>query len=215
MTVLEIASLGAILPLEEIQARFDKPLVVEQLGIDRFAEIRARDPNALLNTAFTVWQRHLQRNAEADPAGVRDHIRRRGGSFLEGAETVLGVPVVKDISLSRLSVADDALEANLVAYLVVAQVHPNSLHLADINLVNPYSPIPPGNRQYKFRKFKGLGLLRTVLARAEACAAARRCDYLTLTAAVDDLVPLFAKFGFVAENDQATSLAMEKKVGLS
>jgi hypothetical protein len=51
-----------------------------------------------------------------------------------------------------------------------------------------------------------------LLARTEAYAAEHGCDYLTLTAATDDLVPLFGKFGFVVEDGQATSLAMEKRL---
>jgi hypothetical protein len=45
-------------------------------------------------------------------------------------------------------------------------------------------------------------------------AATLNCGYLTLTAASDDLVPLFARHGFTLEKNQMSRMAraMEKKV---
>jgi hypothetical protein len=104
------------------------------------------------------------------------------------------------------------LDVTLVAYLFVARIFPNEFHIADMSFVNPYEPIPQDLRSYKFRRFRGLQLLGTVLERAEAYAAKHHCDFMTLTAPADDLVPLFGKFGFVVEDHLATSLAMEKRV---
>lgn len=213
MSVSEVAPLHAILPLAEVERCFDKPVRLEQLGIDRLGEVVARDPNALLNTAFTVWQRYVARQPAADPEAVRAHIRRHGGSFLEAAQAVLGEPVIKDLSFSRCVLEDPTLEDHLAAYLIVARVYPNDVHIADMNFANPYKPIPPERRGFKFRRYKGLSLLGMVLGRIEAYARGQGCDYLTLTAAADDLVPLFAKHGFRVEDGNATSLAMEKRVG--
>jgi hypothetical protein len=52
----------------------------------------------------------------------------------------------------------------------------------------------------------------SLLARVEAYAAEHDCQFLTLNAATDDLVPLFGKFGFTVEDGQATGLAMEKRL---
>lgn len=48
----------------------------------------------------------------------------------------------------------------------------------------------------------------------EKYAIAKNCDYLTLTAATPELVPVFRKFGFTVEtNDMGRqALAMEKKM---
>ena len=204
--------MNSILPFEEIESRFDKPVRLEQLGMDRFEEVAKRDPNGLMNAALTVWQRYARNNPNADPAAVRDYIRQHGGDLLNAVQALVGEPVVRDISFSRCTIDDADLAENLVAYLLVARVYPNEFHIADVSFVNPYEPIPPELRSYKSRRFRGLQLLGTVLQRAEAYAAKHHCDYMTLTAPADDLVPLFGKFGFVVEDDLATSLAMEKKV---
>jgi len=204
--------MNSILPFEEIKSRFDKPVQLEQLGMDRFDEIAQRDPNALMNAALTVWQRYTQKTPGADPAAVRDYVRQHGGNLINAVEALIGKPVIEDISFSRCTIDDPQLSGNLVAYLLVARVYPNEFHIADVSFANPYEPIPPELRNYKFRRFRGLQLLGTVLERAEAYAAGHHCDYMTLTAPADDLVPLFGKFGFVVEDNLATSLAMEKRV---
>ena len=202
----------SILPFDEIKSRFDKPLRLEQMGMDRYSDVAACDPNGLLSAALTVWQRHVRRNPATDAGAVRDYIRQHGGDFLSAVQAIVGSPVVRDISFSRVTIEDAALDDHLIAYLLVARVYPNEVHIADMSFANPYKPIPPEHRRYKFQKYKGLHLLGSMLARAEKYATDNECAYLTLNAATDDLVPLFAKFGFTVEDGQATSLAMEKKV---
>ena len=202
----------SILPFEEIESRFDKPVLLEQMGMDRLEEVAKRDPNGLLNAAFTVWQRYERQHPETNSGAVRDYIRQHGGSFLDATQAIIGAPIIRDLSFSRCTVDDPDLDERLAAYLLVARVYPNELHIADMNFVNPYKPISPERRRFKFQRYKGLHLLSTVLARAERYAALHECDYLTLNAVTDDLVPLFGKFGFVVEDNLATSLAMEKKV---
>ena len=205
--------MNTILPIEQIESLFDKPIRLEQMGMDRFEDIFARDRDGVLKMTFAIWSRHVRRNPSTNPDAVGDHVHKHGGTFLDGASAVIGEPIIKDIEFSRCKIDDPALDNQFVAYLLVARVFPNDLHIADLNLVNPYKLIPPKLRKHKLRKFKGLGLAGTVLARAEAFAVSKQCDYVTLTAAADDLVPLFGKFGFVLEDDEVASLAMEKKVG--
>ncbi|REK19217.1 MAG: hypothetical protein DWQ37_02160 [Planctomycetota bacterium] len=202
----------SILPYDEIKRRFDKPVILEQLGMDSFAEVAKRDPNGLASAAFTVWQRYQRTHPDLGIGAVRDYIRGHGGSFWEGVEAVVGEPVIRDLSYSRCTIDDPALDEPLAAYLFVTRVYPNDLHIADMNFANPYMPIPLPRRRFKLQRYKGLALLATVLARAEAYASQQGCDYLTLNAATDDLVPLFGKYGFVVEDGQATSLAMEKRI---
>jgi hypothetical protein len=204
--------MNSILPIDEIKGRFDKPLRLEQEGMDRYDDVAARDPNGLLSAALTVWQRHIRRNPTTDAGAARDYIRQHGGDFLGAVQAIIGSPVIRDISYSRVTIDDESIEDRLVAYLLIARVYPNELHIADMNFIDPYKPIRPEHRRYKFQKYKGLRLLGCMLARAEKYAVDHECTYLTLNAATDDLVPLFAKFGFTVEDGQATSLAMEKKV---
>jgi hypothetical protein len=204
--------MDSILPLEEIQSRFDKPVRLEQLGVDRLDEVAKRDPNGLLGAAFTVWQRYVRANPATDAGAVRDHIRRHGGDFLDAVQAVIGAPIIRDLLFSRCTIDDPALDDTVVAYLLLARVYPNDVHIADMSFANPYKPITPERRRYKFQKYKGLHLSGIVLSRIEKYASDHECNYLTLNAATEDLVPLFSKFGFTVEDGQATSLAMEKKI---
>lgn len=201
-----------ILPFDAIQSQFDKPVRLEQMGMDRLGDIVRRHPHRILNTAVTVWRRYVEKNPSTNSNAVHDYVRDHGGTFLDAASAVIGEPLIKDVSWSRCTIDDPALADHLVAYLLVARVFPNDVHVADLNLMNPYKPIPPALCRYRFRKYKGLGLLGTVFARVEAYAVAQQCDTITLTADADDLVPLFGKFGYVVEDSEVTSLAMEKKI---
>jgi hypothetical protein len=205
-------SIADVLPFDEIEKRFDKPVRREQLGMDRFDDVAARDPNGLVNAAFTVWQRYARNNPAVHAGAARDYIRQHGGDFLGAAQALIGEPIIRDISYSRCTIDDPSLDEKLVAYLLVARVYPNDVHIADMSFVNPYLPIPPERRKFKFQRYKGLSLLGSLVARIEAYAAQHDCQFLTLNAATDDLVPLFGKFGFAVEDGQATSLAMEKRL---
>ncbi len=209
----QVIPMKTILPFDEIQKQFDKPIRLEQMGMDQLETIVARHPHKILNTAVTVWRRYLESNASANPDAVQEYIRTYGGSYLDAAGAVIGEPIIQDIAFSRCTIDDPALTDHMVAYLLIARVFPNDIHVADLHLMNPYKPIPPKLQRYRFRKYKGLGLLGTFVTRIEAYAAAEKCEYVTLTADADDLVPLFSKFGFVIEDNEVTSLAMRKKVG--
>lgn len=200
----------AILPLAEIESRFERPVRLEQYGKEDFAEIARHDPNGLASMAVTIWQRYLRKHPTTDFSAPRDYIRGHGGDYLAGVEAVIGESVVHDVSYSRCTVDDPSLDEPLAAYLLIARVYPHEVHIADMNFRNPYQPIPPERRRFKSQRYKGLRLLGTVLGRAEAYALEHDCDYVTLTAADDDLVPLFTRFGFEVEDALATSLAMEK-----
>ena len=205
--------MNTILPFDDIQRRFDKPVRLEQMGLDQLGTIVARHPHRILNTAVTVWRRYVEKNPATDPLAVHDYVRMKGASFLDATGAVLGSPVIKDISFSRCTIDDPALADHLVAYLLVARVFPNDVHIADLNLMNPYKPIPPHLRRYRFRKYGGLGLLGSVMARIDAYAVSQKCDSITLTAEADDLVPLFSKYGFMVEGEDVASLDMKKVVG--
>jgi len=205
--------MNTILPFEDIQRRFDKPIRLEQMGLEQLPTIVARHPHRILNTATTVWRRYVERNPTIDPKAVHECAGKNKTTFLDAAGQVLGEPVIKDISFSRCTIDDPALADHLVAYLLVAHVYPNDVHIADLNLMNPYKPIPPHLRRYRFRKYGGLGLLGTLMARIDAYAASNKCEAITLTAEADDLVPLFSKYGFEVEGDDVASLDMKKTVG--
>ena len=53
--------MNSILPIDDIQNLFDKPIRVEQMGMDQLGKIVARHPHKILNTAVTVCADLLRR----------------------------------------------------------------------------------------------------------------------------------------------------------
>jgi len=97
---------------------------------------------------------------------------------------------------------------------MVAHVYPSSLHLADILMQNPLQPIPEKEQSHFDQKYKGFGLLGTVMERFEHKGKELGCDVLTLTATRIDQVPLFEKYGFSVRDSDAGKLSLEYGVGL-
>ena len=69
-----------------------------------------------------------------------------------------------------------------------------------VAFADPSKPIPPDKRKSVLQKFKGLGLLPTLIDRAERCAAARGCKNITLTANEASQSTLFKRFGFIVDD---------------
>ena len=70
----------------------------------------------------------------------------------------------------------------------------------------------PGGQCKKFRKHKGFGLLPNVIANMQTYAVQKGIEYLTLTAAAGDLVPLFTKHGFKIEDNDLGRLCLRAGV---
>ena len=73
---------------------------------------------------------------------------------------------------------------------MLVRVYPNDLHVSDVYFRNPYKPIPKAEQKYYSRKYQGLGLLGAALGRIDDYARTQGCDYLTLTCAHPDLIPV-------------------------
>jgi hypothetical protein len=210
-----------------VAAQFTKPVKVMQYGSGEYAEVVKLKPAAIGGLGLHSWNRIVQvEKRNVIPRAVAPHIDNYGigkPSIIPYIGSVIGGPLIKDISLTVATIDDPALMASLsdyefdeptVAMLMLAQVHPNNIHIADIYYQNPYHPIPEGQRRYEWAAYRGLKLLGPTLARIEEYARSKGCDYLTLTAAADDLVTLFGSHGFTLETNEVGKMAraMEKRL---
>ena len=217
-----------VYPAEQVAAHFTKPVRVKQYGGDEYEEIVKLEPEILGGLGLHSWNRIVQvEKREVDPYAVAPHIDRRSGigklSIIPFIGTVIGEPLIKDISLTVATIEDRDLMAALddyefdeptVAKLMLARVYPNNIHIADIYCQNPYQPIPESERRYAWSAYRGLKMLGPTTVRLEEYARAKGCEFLTLTAAADDLVPLFTTWDFALETNEIGRMAraMEKRL---
>lgn len=207
-----------IFPRAEIEAKFGKPLLVVQRGLESYDTI-LRDEEGIGGLALNVWNRITEvEKMPFDPYAIRPYLNPNGQpkkSLLPAIDQIIGSRVIKDISCTYATVEDPDLEDNEVGKLVIANVFPNDLHLADVTFQNPYRPIPQSRQRYTFTFFEGFKMLGPTLERIEAAARRLGCQHVTLTCAAPDLIPLFSKFGFRQETGPFGSRAdaMEKKLG--
>jgi hypothetical protein len=190
-----------LLPIRELQERFGESLSIEILGISQIAEIRHRKPGDFLAIALNVWNRIVQmklRSVRSD--AIAQNIMTQDPELHRVIAEMIGEPVIQNIGYLRATVPFKG-EAFEVAEFLTAEVFPNDLHLADVLFQDPERPIPETERRYRFQTHRGLGLLPTVIQQAEAFARSRKKNFITLTAADQDLIPLFESYGFVVENN--------------
>lgn len=213
-----------LFPLSYLRDRIGKPLHCDQYGLPQYREIVQLKCDSVTGLAFNVWNRivHDPKHS-ANPMALKPYISFPRGmnsrpeidpKIVEGIESETGEEVVRDISYSRCVILDEpTIDSEPIAELMVAHVYPNDLHIADVHFRNPYKPIPAVERKHHYRKFRGFGLLGKVMADIESYAIRHGFDYLTLTAAHDDLLPLFASYGFVIESNEMGKMAraMEKR----
>jgi len=191
--------LHEIIPKTEVQACFSTPLAVEEYDFSETHRIIATDPGNVHATAMNVWNRIVQYKLKpVNPGAIGPWVDAKDPKIFKQIERLIGQPVLTDAAYYSANLADRE-----VAKILLFRVFPNSLHLADVFFRNPAAPLPPAQRR-TYRIHKGLGLLPTVFARMRAYAAEQGIEFLTLTAAAGDLVPLFRKHGFeIEDNDVA------------
>jgi hypothetical protein len=216
-----------IFPAAQVISQFTKPVKVKQYGIGEYAEIVRLKPMSIGGLGLHSWNRIVKvEKREVNPYAVAPHIKGGGvakSSIIPFIESVVREPLIKDISFTVATIDDPDLITALddyqfdeptAAMLMLARVYPNNIHIADIYYQNPYQPIPESKRRYEWAAYRGLKMLGPTIVRLEDYARTKGCEYLTLTAAADDLIPLFATLGFTLETNDFGRMAraMEKRL---
>jgi hypothetical protein len=214
-------SIHDVLPLAEIQGKFESTLKVEQLGLAEFGKIKQVHADDLSALILNVWNRIVHSGRRVNRWALSDYIVpdpvnvvRVKLKAIDVIEGIVKAKLIRDISCIKCTIEIPGDKTQTVAELVVALVFPNDLHIADVKLQDPLLPIAEENRNYPKQEFAGLGLLATTMARAERYAAHIRADFVTLTAAHDYLEPKFAALGYQLEANEMAQNArcMEKRV---
>ncbi len=199
--------LKAVSPLEELQRRFDGNLQVKEYGIKDLAELVRDYPSKLQGCALNVWNRIVFYSGKrVNPRALAGKINVLDPPLFKEIERVIGDPVITD--LYGLCAVHPSYPAHPVAMLFVFRVFPNTLHLADVNFIAPDKPLPK-SKQSLLRTHQGLGLLKVVMNRLKSYAVAHKIDYITLTAAFKELVPVFERHGFKVENNPMGVMGLE------
>ena len=98
---------------------------------------------------------------------------------------------------------------------MIGKVFPNDIHLADIEISNPYEPILESERKHPQQHYKGWGLLKYQIDELTSYCKNSNCGFLTLTAATSDQFNLFKKYGFKIEDNKAAQIGLKIGYGIS
>jgi hypothetical protein len=192
-----------LVPKEEVAARFSCPVLFEDLSLDQFQEIERRKGSSLYELGLTVWTHHLEIEPRTDPRALAEYVDSEDPQLLARISREIDREVLFDIQYTIGRVQDEQLDYNVVAEVLAAFVYPGYLHISDVEFSNPYVPIPPNERKYQLQKFAGLGIFGTLMDQTVEVARKIGASHISLTAAVPDLVPFFARFGFEVEDNAA------------
>ena len=210
-------NLHEVFPLDELRSRFDAPVKVEQLGLADLDEIYRREPSNMAALGIHAWNRIVNHpdHSNLDPRSLGPYIN--GGddpSFIGIIQLQIGCDLIYDISYTVCTIEDSALDDKVVARALIADVYPSDLHIGDVYFRNPYKPIPRDERKYKYREYEGLRLLRPFMEGVDSFAAKSEVQFVTLTAATVEHVPLFRTYGFALQLDPIAreARAMQKPV---
>lgn len=198
-----------IVPLPQLRERFGDDLTVEMFDREKLSKIIKDKPLGMHALGGNIWNRIVTREwNDVDPMQLRAYFQRQDPKLHSAISRVIGENAIRDILMVR-AWKGVPRKANLVMELMVADVYRNELHLGDVTFCDPERPIAPADRTYKLQSHKGLGLLGVLIDNMDAYARARGYEYLTLTAAYADLVPLFQRHGFAVEDTMAGRIGLE------
>lgn len=193
-----------VIPSQEIKTRFGSSIKTLELGLQSMASIITMDGADVHATALNVWNRIVQNQLRpVDPQAIAPWVNAQDPRIYKQIEKLIGAPVFTDAAYFSARTTDA-----VVARVILFRVFPNSLHLSDVYFQNPAEPLPPPERK-RFRAYRGYGLLPTLMENMKAFAREHGVEYLTLTAASDDLIPLFEKHGFTVEDNEMGRICVE------
>jgi hypothetical protein len=185
-----------IIPAKEIQAKFAEPLTITEYGLVNLDRIIATAPGDVHSTALNVWNRIVQNKLKpVNPKALAKWVMEEDPHLFKKIKQLIGKRVLVDAAYFSAEFHGDR-----VAKVILFRVFPNNLHLSSVFFRDPAAPLPAAERM-KYRTHKGLGLLPTLIAKMRIYAVENGIEYLTLTAAAGDLVPLFEKHGFAVEDN--------------
>jgi hypothetical protein len=193
-----------VIPTAEICERFPDGLKTTTLDYSQFGDICAADAATLSGSALNVWNRIVQRRLKpVDPMALGPYIDFDNAYLYKEIEKLIQEPVINDAAYFHAE-----FKGQTVANVVLLSVFPNSLHLADVNFVDPAKPISISERK-RFQSYRGFALLPKLISNMSGFAAEKGLDFLTLTAAYTGLIPVFERHGFSVEKNPMADLCVK------
>jgi len=186
-----------VIPTNEIKARVGGSIkVLELSGLGRMPRIGRLEGENVHGSALNIWNRIVQNRLKpVNPLALGPRIDGSDPLIYEEIEKLIGEPVITDAAYFS------AMQGGtIIAKVILFRVFPNNLHLCDVYFQNPAEPLPPQEQKWD-RKCKGYGILPILIKNMKDYAREHGIEYLTLTAAFADVVPLFEKHGFSVEDN--------------
>ncbi|HHQ6559108.1 TPA: hypothetical protein ACSTJ0_003730 [Serratia fonticola] len=201
-----------IFPKNEVFDYFNGNVIVNTYGIEDINEIIKLKPDSVFQTGGRSWDRYVHMNDYKNPKLLKQHFINRNPLLYKEVERVVGERCLNDISYVNAVVSDPELPDPMSAELLIASIYPNELHIADIQLLDPYQPINP--QKYDFQPYKGLGILNIVIDNCIKYCLENKIGLLTLVAANKELISVFERHGFNVENSPSGKLGMQLNMSI-
>lgn len=199
-----------IMPREELCRLFGSDIAFEEYTLKEMDAIKELKPHTLFGLTMTIWNRVVDFNLyPVNPSAVEKQVERKDPETYLRISRILGTDIIRDIYYSRGAIGYD--RCGTISELFAAQVYPNNLYLADIEISRPERP--GGNGEYKELIHAHVGLFHKLVENAVKFGKARRCNYLLLTAKSEYQVDIFARCGFLLETPTTESRTRQYEMG--
>lgn len=197
--------LKAIWPIDMIKERLEREMRIKETT--DFEEIVVLKSQCVQEIGATVWDRYVASpDCKHDPAHFADLFDNGDPQLIRAIEELLGVNLMKEIYYGRAEVVDKKLKYKTASEILVCELWPSTLHVADIEFSNPYRPVEQGTA-LPYQKYKGIGLLPEMLDRAEAYCKKNGLGAISLTAATQQHFPFFQQYGFKIADTPAAAVS--------
>ncbi len=206
--------LTEIFPEESFRAKFDADVRIETRDKSKLKEISLLKSSCMAEIGGEAWDRYIQLNPEADSQALAEFFQRNDAKIYLAMERHTGIDVLRDLSYTIARVADDKLPEESKSELLLAVTYPNVLRISDVTFANPYNPIAPSERKYRFQHYEGLGFFQELIHRCEEYCRQYGINEITLAAAYIDLVPFFESYGFQIEDTPAGRAYLKMREGI-
>jgi predicted GNAT family N-acyltransferase len=195
--------LNDIYPKELVAERVGiSNVIFHEIGLEKIDEIVKKKGSCMFELGGGIWDKYVQATPSIDPMFLAQHFQDGNPYLYKEASKVIGAEAIKDIVYTYTEVNDPNASYSNFSELLIAVLHPNILHISDVEFSNPNEPIPEKDRKYTFQIFKGLGLFGQLITNCIEFCKQGNIDRICLTAADIDLVPLFQHYGFTVDDTE-------------
>lgn len=200
-------TLQDVFPEIELRKKFDKDVFIFRYGFKNLNEIIKEKSDSVFQTGARSWDRFVHMNQFPNPRILLKHFEGQNPLIYKEVAGIVGAECLHDIAYIKAVIDDGTLTETKSAELLIANIYPGELHIADIQLLNPYVPINP--QKHAFQPFKGLGLMSLVVDKCKEYCAQHEINIISLIAAEKSLIPVFERFGFKVEDSPTAQIGLQ------